>query len=434
MKIFKYIILIFIILWLLNIWFSNAYMFWFKSSDNTVENVLNIEDKYDTYIPMVSFIFEDYDEFTDTIMNSIPTQLGKNRIYHITLSPNWFTAKDVAEWKFDEKYIKMFQIIKKYDLKVIFRTMHEMNWWWFIWSWDPKNYKKAWKRMRLISQKLWLDNNNILFVFSVNHWDSPSIWTPSKTSQLIECNPKLKSEINCLSFEDYYPGDKYVDIMWVTFYNWWKATSGRKWLSPSHILYDKNRNTLERLKSYWKNIFIDEVWTTAVKYNTEYYKEQSIYQYNNNLYDKNNRLIQLKTLLENENQIIWTIYFNVDYTFWLQRTLIWEADWSVIDLDTNKLYDHIFKILNWSELNNSKLLDMFNSTLLEYNWKKIIVNKLYEWKIKTLIHMAIEKWWKNKTLKWISWFYDKIDNNKKINENEKKQWIYIIDKVMEIFI
>jgi hypothetical protein len=37
---------------------------------------------------MVSFIFEDYDEFTDTIMNSIPTQLGKNRIYHITLSPN----------------------------------------------------------------------------------------------------------------------------------------------------------------------------------------------------------------------------------------------------------------------------------------------------------------------------------------------------------
>ena len=60
-------------------------------------------------------------------MDTIVQQLGHNRIYHITVSPDMFSAKEVANGKFDDEYLQFFRKVKEKQIKVIFRTMHEMN-------------------------------------------------------------------------------------------------------------------------------------------------------------------------------------------------------------------------------------------------------------------------------------------------------------------
>lgn len=135
----------------------------------------------------------------------------------------------------------------------------------------------------------------------------PTTSTPSQTAPLTECTTSTKyfsGTQTCFSFEDYYPGDEYVDIMGVTFFNRGKATSDRKRLSPKEILHDPRRNTLDRLKSFNKPIFIDEVGTTAVYYQEFYNPKKSLEVYNTERNQKNYRLMHLKLFLQNEPQII----------------------------------------------------------------------------------------------------------------------------------
>jgi hypothetical protein len=60
-------------------------------------------------------------------MDSLNKELGEKRIYHITLSPNMYSAAEVASGVFDKQYTAFFESIKRNNLKVVFRTMHEMN-------------------------------------------------------------------------------------------------------------------------------------------------------------------------------------------------------------------------------------------------------------------------------------------------------------------
>jgi beta-mannanase len=62
---------------------------------------------------------------------------------------------------------------------------------------------------------------------------------PSQKAKLIECKLSNKKAKNCPTFEDYYPGDKYVDIVGFTFYNRGKASYNRERLSPSQIVNQK---------------------------------------------------------------------------------------------------------------------------------------------------------------------------------------------------
>jgi beta-mannanase len=49
---------------------------------------------------------------------------------------------------------------------------------------------------------------------SVNGWDIPTFEArPNKSSRLLFCYPAQKYKLKCPTFEDYYPGDDYVDIM-----------------------------------------------------------------------------------------------------------------------------------------------------------------------------------------------------------------------------
>ena len=145
--------------------FTNAYLFWIKSFDNTIDNIQKIESKYKFNFPVVAFIFDPRDEWqiSDTL-NNLNDKFWKEKIYHITLSPNNYSAKQVADWMFDEQYKKFFRLVKNNNLKVIFRTMHEMNGWWYPWSSNPKSFQKAWTHVRNLSRELWLDQNNILLI------------------------------------------------------------------------------------------------------------------------------------------------------------------------------------------------------------------------------------------------------------------------------
>ncbi|MEI6426075.1 MAG: glycosyl hydrolase [Candidatus Absconditabacteria bacterium] len=324
-------------------------MIGFKSADNTVENIQTIESTYNVNLPIVSFIFDPWSpDILDTI-NKLPSTLGDQRIYHITLSPNDLSAQQVLDGAFDSEYTQFFKAIKKNNLKVVFRTMHEMNGGRYPRSSNPSAFKKAWIHVWNMSRKVGLGTGNIQFDFSVNHRDMPTKETPKQTAKLIQCQPSAKIKLNCFTFEDYYPGDTYVDIVGFTFYNRGKATSSRLWLTPQQIVNEKGRNTLDRVKKFKKPIMIDEVGTTAVRYETAFDFSYSRQIYNKEYANKNTRINQLQTLLKNEPSIIGAVYFNVDYTNGLDMRLVGEADRSVINPEKNKVYNAIFDLIKNGE-------------------------------------------------------------------------------------
>lgn len=439
---------------------SNGYFLWLKSFDNTISNISEIQKEYNIKIPIVWFIFDSRSSNIKYIIDNLPTSLWTNKIYHITLSPKQYTAKEVAEWKFDTEYLAFFQTIKDNDLKVIFRTMHEMNWWWYPRGSNPTNFQKAWIHVWKLSRQVWLDQNNILFDMSVNHRDMPTTAAiPSQSAPLITCDKKSKYKTityqvfvktgyktetvtkkvaieqtarqkltnqpiqyktitetqtvaypifktitekvqNCFTFEDYYPGDKYVDIMWVTFYNRWKATYSRQRYSPDRIMNDSSWDTLKRLKSYNKPIFIDEVGTTSVWYTWAYSIEKSQESYKNDYYNKNTWLTSLRDFMLANPQIIWLLYFNIDYTNWLQKRTAWEADRAVINLNNWKLYEWIFDIYNAQEFNDN-LFNMFNkkNNSIKNNINTFNTTQYSDQRIMDLADLMISKFGKEESLR-----------------------------------
>ena len=359
-KIWKFIFPI-LLIWFFSIFVnintSESYYFWLKSANNTPENIEAIENKYDANLPIVSFIFDPREQ--SDVLNSIDRIVDKlwtDRIYHFTVSPDMYSATDVGLWKFDAQYTAFFKKIKEKNLHVIFRTMHEMNGGWYSRSSNPEKFKGARIHVWTLSRVAWLDEENIIFDFSINHRDMPTKWTPSQSAKLIECHLAKK---DCYHFEDYYPWDEFVDVVWFTFYNRWKAIWNRKWLSPRQILYDKNRKTYERLKKLWKPIIIDEVATTSVRYDWDYNYSKSRNEYLNHDERKDYWLHQLRDFLIKNPEIIATLYFNTDYTHWLIFNVIWEADRAIVNIENDKIYWWFQEL----EMFGEKELDNILSTL-----------------------------------------------------------------------
>ena len=107
-------------------------------------------------------------------MNAFNAQLGEDKVYHISISPDMFTAAQVAEGAFDAQYKQFFQAVKKNNLRVIFRTMHEMNGGRYPRSSHPQDFQKAWIHVRELSRAEGLSKSNILFDMSVNARDLPA--------------------------------------------------------------------------------------------------------------------------------------------------------------------------------------------------------------------------------------------------------------------
>jgi hypothetical protein len=105
----------------------HAYSLGIKSRDNSTQNILRTEKNADVTIPLASFIFDPRDEFAYNTLVDIPYTLGRQRIYHITLSPGKYTAQEVADGKADAMYKDFFSLVQSLHIRIIFRTMHEMN-------------------------------------------------------------------------------------------------------------------------------------------------------------------------------------------------------------------------------------------------------------------------------------------------------------------
>ena len=250
--------------------------------------------------------------------------------------------------------------------------MHEMNWWRYPWASNPENFKSARIHVRTLSRIAWLDEENILFDFSVNHRDMPTKWTPSQSASLIQCN---QSRNDCYHFEDYYPWDEFVDVVWFTFYNRWKAVWNRLRLTPSQILYDKNRNTYERIKAFNKPIIIDEVATTSVRYSWNYDFNKSRNEYLKHDERKDNWIHQLREFLVNHPEITAAVYFNTDYTHGLSFKITWEADWAIVNIEDNKVYWWFHELeAFWEKDLNNILTNLFHLKKLTIEWENVIIS------------------------------------------------------------
>lgn len=77
------------------------------------------------------------------------------------------------------------------------RPMNEFNAYWVHWGLDPENFKRAWRRLYNIAEKLGVAERHV-FVWSPNHRSYPDLdWN---------------------KMERYYPGDQYVDWVGVSCY------------------------------------------------------------------------------------------------------------------------------------------------------------------------------------------------------------------------
>lgn len=382
-KILLPILLVWFFSFFLNINISQSYYFWLKSANNTPENIEAIEKTYSVNLPVVSFIFDPRSE--NDVLNSIDRIveiLWTDRIYHFTISPDMYSANDVVLWKFDKQYTAFFQKIKEKNLHVIFRTMHEMNGGRYPWSSNPEKFKAAWIHVWTLSRVVWLNEENILFDFSVNHRDMPTKWVPSQTASLIQCNVW---KTDCYHLEDYYPWDEFVDVVWFTFYNRWKANSNRLRLSPTQILYDPNWNTYERVKALGKPVIIDEVATTSVRYEWDYNFEKSRSEYLNHDERKDNRVHQLWEFLVNRPEIVAAVYFNTDYTHGLSFNVIWEADWAIVNIEDNKVYWWFQELEMFSEKKlDSILSNLFHLKQFNIEWQNVFISKKCEKEITTI--------------------------------------------------
>lgn len=415
-KIFLPILLIWFFSFFLNINISQSYYFWLKSADNTPENIEAIERTYGVNLPVVSFIFDprDKNDVTNSI-DRIVELLWTDRIYHITISPDNYSANDVVLWKFDAQYTAFFQKIKEKNLHVIFRTMHEMNGWRYPRSSNPEKFKAAWIHVWTLSRVVWLSEENILFDFSVNHRDMPTKWVPSQTASLIQCNI---SKTDCYHFEDYYPWDEFVDVVWFTFYNRWKANSNRLWLSPTQILYDPNWNTYERVKALGKPVVIDEVATTSVRYEWDYNFEKSRSEYLNHDERKDNRVHQLWEFLVNHPEIVAAVYFNTDYTHGLSFNVIWEADWAIVNIEDNKVYWWFQELEMFSEKKLDNILsNLFHLKQFKIEWENVFISKKCEKEISTISSNVSKKTTQEEKIEYIKKLQEKKIKSDCINKS-----------------
>lgn len=418
---------------------ASWYMFGFKSRDNTPDNIAYIEKTHDIELPIVGFIFDPWDDWGEASIIRAVQLLGKNRIYHITISPGMRTAKQVADGEFDDQYKKFFLLVKTLDINVIFRTMHEMNGWRYPWWSDPVNFQKAWRRVWELSREVGLTQKNILFNMSVNWWDIPTHDPfPNQKSVLFYCKVSEKARLGCPTFEDYYPGPDYVDIMGMSFYNWGKWNGNYQWLYPYDIINNSQWRTLDRLKVYNKPLFIDEVGTTSVWYDGHYNFNKSKEVYDTVADYKNDWLLELERFLYNEPMIFGGLYFNIDLTNGLSRWVHGEQDRSVIDPISEKVYEWIFEILNGAVENRtltSSLWRLFGKEYMLLFGKKVLVESAYRPQIEEVIKSAkiYETTPKQKAIGALESQRSQIMAKTNLKKYQKNQYMKAIDYAKKFF-
>jgi hypothetical protein len=140
---------------------------------------------------------------------------------------------DIAKGSQDSYIRGVARSLSTFDGTVYLRYAHEMNGFWYPWSWDARDYVKAWRRIhRLFREE---GAQNVRFVWSVN----PNLYERQR--------PWLKN------MRLYWPGAKYVDALGSTMINF----GGTKHYGVS--LFEPRLLTLHR--TFRKPVLITEANT-----------------------------------------------------------------------------------------------------------------------------------------------------------------------------
>lgn len=183
-----------------------------------------------------------------------------------------YRLSNIIDGKFDT-YIKTFaDEVKSVRGPVMIRLMHEMNGNWYPWSGTangntPSEFVAAWRHIHDIFVAE--GATNVTWVWSINH----------------ESVPDTKAN----SYAAYYPGDRYVDWVSISGFNWGTSGSGTLW----HPLDYWYRAPMAYLKSTGKPIIVSEfasveqggdkaAWITDAyrRFRTEYSSVKAVVYYN----------------------------------------------------------------------------------------------------------------------------------------------------------
>jgi len=327
----KYLLFIISLCFPLSVWAATIGLHGVQHMD--IKQITNWESKNKTILPIIGLIFDQYGDAESVYLSKVVNTLGTGRIYHISLSPYGYTAQEVSNGDYNIEYKRFFTDIKKLDIKVVFRTMHEMNGWWYSRSSHPDEFKKAWISVyNLARNTMKIQSDRLLFSLSFNSQDLPTTdIRPTQSSHYEYCSQwKVDNVWRCPRMADYYPGNQYVDLVWVTLYNRWRSRSAdwSVWKSPTTLLTESW--LLDRLSQRSKPISIDELWTTAIKFEWEWTQEKAKENFLTNVEDKNSWLRERKTIFSQYPLIKSVMYFNLDATAGATTQVLWQADWNII--------------------------------------------------------------------------------------------------------
>jgi beta-mannanase len=278
----------------------------YLGQDLTDKVITDIKTKY-KIPPKYIMTFIGWSDFPFNHNLSDLIKIDKIGIPIITLEPWLYPSKkgisleDIVEGKEDNVIKEFSNFLNKIPSKIIYlRFAHEMNGNWYPWSGVKNNkntnlYKNAYiKIYNLISQNT---SKKIIWIWSINANNLP--------------NSSWNRAIN------YYPGDKYVDIIGLDGYNW----SANTWNIFRRKSFNKIfKKQIEEVKNFNKPIHITEMASAGFGKNKAKWIEDFFKQ--------------IKT---NYNFIHAFVWFNIDK----------EKTWSIInDKESSKIFEKELNFLN----------------------------------------------------------------------------------------
>lgn len=160
---------------------------------------------------------------------------------HEEIQPDVALAR-IAEGDHDRFIRAWARDVAAYRGPVMLRLMHEMNGNWYPWGVltngnTPADYVRAWRHVHRIFDQAGADN--VSWIWSINNLE------------------RIEGEDH--SVDAYYPGDRYVDWVSTSGFNWGDAYSWSSWRTADPLY----RDTYRVLTRFGKPIMISEIGTTG---------------------------------------------------------------------------------------------------------------------------------------------------------------------------
>jgi hypothetical protein len=126
----------------------------------------------------------------------VPARLG---VYDQSYPQRGYRNVDIANGSQDAYIRRMARGMAEYDGTVYLRYAHEMNGFWYPWSWDARSYKRAWRRMVRLFRQVGAENVRFVWSPNPNLYESEGAWMRNLVL--------------------YWPGSGYVDALGSTMIN-----------------------------------------------------------------------------------------------------------------------------------------------------------------------------------------------------------------------